>query len=77
MAKQYLGKAKHARCEQVGGKTYTACLVRGNWHEGRKQWAECWIDKHNADWVEFGQGTEVTPWIRDGQRVRDEQATSA
>ena len=29
MARQKLGPKKHARCEQIGGRPYFACLTRG------------------------------------------------
>ena len=51
--RQRLGKKKHELCEQIGGKKYQACLVRGNTEHFL---AICVIDEWNADKVNYKTG---------------------
>lgn len=54
MARQRLGFKKHKRCEEIGGREYTACLVTGGTHD----WAICVYpeDHSRADLVNYRTG---------------------
>jgi len=64
--KQKLGEKKLKRCQQIGGKDYYVCYVRG----GRPHFqAECWYVHRGAnwaDWVNYRTG-ECEAYVRDGK----------
>ena len=61
--KQRLGEKKLKLCQQIGGKDYFVCFVRG----GRPHFqAECWYTQHDADWVNYRTG-ECEAYVRDGK----------
>ena len=63
--RQRLGENKHRKCEDITGKTYTSCLVRGN---SKHYWAICWYSEQDADWVNY-KTREWEAYIRDGQSM--------
>ncbi len=67
--KQILGKKKHKLCEQIGMKKYSVCYVSAKYGH---YVAECWINTHDADYVNYDKGY-CYPKIRDGQLVTKEQ----
>jgi hypothetical protein len=57
MSRCVLGPKKHARCEQIGGRQYDQCLVRGGDPHG---WALCvWMEngQQYADRINYQTGT--------------------
>jgi hypothetical protein len=51
VAKQRLGKKKHAQCEEIAGMKFSVCYVRGGRTHGQ---AECWlVDENTAYWVNY------------------------
>lgn len=63
--KQLLSKKLHGRCQSVANKIYKECFVSG--HYGHFI-AECWIDKYNADYVNWKEKT-CKPKIINGEYV--------
>lgn len=57
MARQRLGKKKHKKCEDITGKKYEMCLVRGGTEHF---WATCTYEddegNQKSDWVNYQTG---------------------
>lgn len=71
MSRQCLGEKKKRLCEQIAGREYTMCLVRGGTTHGQ---AQCWFvdddgDPNNYDYVNYLRGEGPTPRVRKGQFV--------
>ena len=57
MTRQVLGKKKHARCEEIGGRKYHRCFTRGGWKHFE---AECLHKRKDGrldvDWIDYRVG---------------------